>query len=120
MTEKVAQHEELLYPEPLTPAHTPVAQRLYLSRLSTLPDPSCPIRWLKYSEGFFLYKLHVKQKNKKRVGVIVTGATESGPKRRMGGGRNNQEFACGKSHDRRYRDWGEKTLELREGTVFIS
>lgn len=57
MTEKVAQQEESLYPDPEMPADTPVAQRLCLSRLSTLPSPSWPIRCPMYSLGFVLYKL---------------------------------------------------------------
>ncbi len=61
MTEKVAQQEESLYPDPELPADTPVAQRLCLSRLSTLPSPSWPIRCPMYSLGFVLYKLLVRQ-----------------------------------------------------------
>lgn len=44
-------------PEPETPAETPVAHRLCLNRLSTLPSPSWPIRSPMYSLGLVLYRL---------------------------------------------------------------
>lgn len=66
--EKVAQQEDELKPEPEMPAEIPVAHRLCLSRLSTLPSPSWPIRWPMYSLGLVLYRLFFQEWAKRKRG----------------------------------------------------